>query len=91
MHDETQGDRGDGGKWFTRQSDPQVSTNEGKKDLEDATINPNGIQITTMCKMSRFRWFICCSLDDSLSIPVGRIFARLGIHKGWANLNNCLW
>ncbi len=55
MHDETQGERADGGKWFSRQSEPKVSIDEGEKDLEDATINPDGIQRAIMGRTSQFR------------------------------------
>jgi hypothetical protein len=55
VHDETQGERVDGGKWFSRQSEPKVSIDEGEKDLEDATINPDGIQRAIMGRTSQFR------------------------------------
>jgi hypothetical protein len=31
------------------------------------------------------------SLDSSTIRPIRKIFANLGVHKGWTNSNNCQW
>jgi hypothetical protein len=61
------------------------------KNPKDATMDLDGIQRATMGRKRWFGWLVCCSLDNSKGKPIGRIFAHLGVYKGWMNSSSHLW
>jgi hypothetical protein len=83
--------RDNGGGWFIHHNDSKVSTYWRERNPKDVTMDLDGIQTSIMGRMNQFGWLVCCSLKNSLGRPIGRIFAHLGVHRGWTNLNSHLW
>jgi hypothetical protein len=78
----------DGDTWFTHQIDSKASTYSREKNLENVTMDLDGIQRMIVGRTSRFRWLVCYSLDNSIGRFVGKVFAHLG---RWMISSNHLW
>jgi len=67
------------------------TTTKMKENSRNVAVDSNGNQKTTMGIVSRFGLFVCCSIDSSMTKPIGGVLAHLGVHRGWRHLGSCLW
>jgi hypothetical protein len=76
---------------LTYQNNLEANNYQSEGNSKNVVVDSNGSQRTTMGRVSWFGWFVCYSLDNSTTEPIGGVFAHLGIHKGWTHLSSCLW